>query len=332
MSADGTDLQDAPPVEAPAEGKAARPLRRWLLRLRVVVPAVLVMGVGLYVLMSVAVVYGGTRPEHNPFEAYPEDFGLAYEDVSFTPRGENITLRGWLLNGTPGAPYLIFVHGIGDQRTGNDALDIASRLLRDKGYNILLFDLRAEGTSGGGLITAGQKEQLDVLGAYDFVVSRGAEPGRVGLISRSYGAGTSIMAAPREPGIGALVADSPFADAQEFLAQEVARKTPIPKAVVSTLVPGARFFADLLYGIHLGDLKPERAVSKITYPILIIHGEADERVPVEQGRRVYAAAPAGSELWTLPGVTHCQAFQTQPDEYIRRVEAYLETRFETLTP
>jgi hypothetical protein len=39
--------------------------------------------------------------------------------VSFTPRHEGLQLRGWLFRGSPGGPYLIFVHGIGDQRTGN---------------------------------------------------------------------------------------------------------------------------------------------------------------------------------------------------------------------
>ncbi len=123
-----------------------------------------------------------------PLRLSRADFNLQYEDVSFTPRGGSLTLRGWLLPGSPQAPYLIFVHGIGDQRTGNHALDLASRLVKDDGYNVLLFDLRAQGLSDGNRVTAGQEERYDVLGAYDFLLSRGAQPGRVGLIGRSYGA------------------------------------------------------------------------------------------------------------------------------------------------
>lgn len=297
-------------------------------RLKVLVPALALVVLVLYLGISLAMVYGATRPERNPFEAAPEEYGLTYEDVSFPPRDGSLTLRGWLLQGAPGAPYLIFVHGIGDQRTGNDALDLASRLVRGDGYNVLLFDLRAQGTSDGSYVSAGQFERYDVLGAYDFLLSRGAKPGEVGLIGRSYGAATSIMAAALEPGIAAVVADSPFADVRDRIVKETARKTPIPEGLVPVFLPPATLFADLLYDIDLNNLQPERDVAKLDYPVLIIHGEADTRVPPEEGRRVYEAAPAGSQWWSLPGVTHAQGFQTNPDEYVRRVAAYLSTRFD----
>jgi dipeptidyl aminopeptidase/acylaminoacyl peptidase len=282
---------------------------------------------GVYLLLAFALVYGATRAERNPFEAHPHDFGLRFEEVSFEPRDGELTLRGWFLEGSAGAPHLIFVHGIGDQRTGNRSLELAARLVKDAGYNVLVFDLRAQGTSDGDIVTAGEFEQDDVLGAYDYLLSQGATPGRIGLIGRSYGAAIAIMAASREPGIAAVVADSPFADVQDLLAQETARKTPMPKWLVSFFMPPARLFADLLYDIHLGDLKPEKDVAQLQYPVLIIHGETDERIPVEQGRRVYEAAPAGSELWILPEVEHADGFPEQPDEYVRRVTMYLIARF-----
>jgi fermentation-respiration switch protein FrsA (DUF1100 family) len=135
------------------------------------------------------------------------------------------------------------------------------------------------------------------------------------------------MAAAREPGIAAVVADSPFADVHDLLAQEVARKTPLPESLVGIFLPPARLFADVLYDVHLDDLKPERDVRELVYPVLIIHGEADERIPVEHGRRVFASSPPGSELWTVPGVEHGDAFIEQPDEYVQRVTFYLATRF-----
>jgi hypothetical protein len=96
---------------------------------------------------------------------------------------------------------------------------------------------------------------------------------------------------------------------------------------VRIFLPPADLFADLLYDIHLDDLKPERDVAKLEYPILVVHGEADERIPISEGRRVHAAAPAGSQFWTLPGVSHADAFPTHPEEYLQRVRAYLGDRF-----
>lgn len=279
-----------------------------------------------YLLVSLAIVFGATRAEREAFQGQPEDHSLAYEKVTFPPRGGDLPLRGWLLEGDEAAPFLIFVHGLGGQRTGNAALEIASRLIGEGRYNILLFDLRAHGTSGGSRVTAGDSERADVLGAYDFLLGRGAREGRIGLIGFSFGAGLALMAAASEPGFAAVVADSPFADAGDLLAQETARKTPVPESVAPIFLPAASVFAGLLYGIDLGDVKPERDAALLDYPVLLIHGEADTRIPVSHGERVLGAAPAGSRIWKLPGVDHVDAFFEQPDEYVRRVREYLAER------
>jgi pimeloyl-ACP methyl ester carboxylesterase len=269
-------------------------------------------------------VYEATEPAPpRPFEAQPADYGLVYEDVSFTPRDGQLQLRGWLMAGLNGAPYLIFVHGIDSQRTNAGATELAARLVREAGYSVLMFDLRAHGASEGDHVTAGDLERYDVLGAYDFLLSRGAQPGRIGLVGQSYGAGIAIMAAALEPGIAAVVADSPFSSVEAKAAHEIALRTPIPEWSVPIFLPPARLFAGLLYGIELGELSPERDVSGLAYPVLLIHGEADTRTPVWQARRVYEAAPPGSQLWTLPGVAHTGAFPAHPDEYLQRVLSYL---------
>lgn len=282
----------------------------------------------LYLVLAWFLVYSSTRAEkRKPFEQFPQDFGLQFEEVTFTPRDGSLKLSGWLMPGAPDAPWLIFVHGINSQRTNAKAVELASRLVTDDGYNVLMFDLRAHGTSEGDSVTAGQKERYDVLGAYDFAVSRGAVPGRIGLVGQSYGAGLAIMAASLEPGVVAVVADSPFSSVEEKAAVEVAIRTPIPEWAVSVFMPASRVFADLLYGIELGNLQPVKDVAQLQYPVLIVHGEADTRTPVSQGRKIYENAPPGSEIWTPPGVEHTKAFEMLPDKYLEHVRAYFGARF-----
>ncbi len=216
-------------------------MRTWF-RVRIGVSMALGVALTAYVLVALAIVYGATRAEREPFEAIPEDYGLNYEPIMFLSRDGDVSLRGWLLEGSQDGPFLVFVHGVGSQRTGDGAMEIAARLVQDGGYNVLLFDLRAHGESGGGRVTAGDSEREDVLGAYDAVVSHGAEPGRVGLIGFSFGAGLAIMSAAEETGIAAVVADSPFADVGDLLAQETARTTPIPKTLAPIFLPAASLF------------------------------------------------------------------------------------------
>src|SRR5262245_48607938 len=117
-------------------------------RLVFIVPFAMLMLVVLYLVAAFFMVYAATKPQaRKPFEQRPEDFNLAYEEVSFKPRGGDLTLRGWFLPGQPESPWLIFVHGINSQRTNSKAVELAARLVVESGYNVLIFDLRAHGTS-----------------------------------------------------------------------------------------------------------------------------------------------------------------------------------------
>ena len=82
-----------------------------------------------------------------------------------------------------------------------------------------------------------------------------------------------------------------------------------------------------IYGIDIGALAPERAVTQLDYPVLVIHGIADERVPWQQGQRVVVAAKEGTSIWLVPGSDHVDAFLVQPDEYVRKVSAYFDQQF-----
>ena len=71
---------------------------------------------------------------------------------------------------------------------------------------------------------------------------------------------------------------------------------------------------------------PQEAVKGLSYPILVIHGEGDSRIPFEHGVKVHEAAPEGSSIWLVPDVEHVDAFLTYPDEYMDRIMTYYEAR------
>ncbi len=291
------------------------------------IPVVLVLLILAYGLISFLIASGVTKAERKDQEDNPAAHGLEFEEVTFLSRKGDVNLGGWYIADNEDGPTLIFVHGIGSNRSDNDAVELAARLV-ERGFDVLLFDLRAHGTSGGDQVTGGQFERLDALGAFDFLVERGVQPEDIGLLGFSMGAGTSLLAAADEPEIRALVVDSPYARATELIAQETARKTIFPQWVVPVFIPTTRLMAHRLFGIDLGFLVPEDAAAKLSYPILVIHGTADTRIPTEHGERVYAAAPAGSEIWLVPGVDHVDAFKEYPDEYVDRLTGYFEERLD----
>jgi fermentation-respiration switch protein FrsA (DUF1100 family) len=70
--------------------------------------------------------------------------------------------------------------------------------------------------------------------------------------------------------------------------------------------------------------------------LLIIHGEEDPYVSVEDVRRLYEQAGEPKELWIAPGAGHRRVDQVYPDEYRDRVlgffDRYLATAMEGERP
>jgi fermentation-respiration switch protein FrsA (DUF1100 family) len=56
----------------------------------------------------------------------------------------------------------------------------------------------------------------------------------------------------------------------------------------------------------------------------IIHGELDGLILAENSRRLYAAAREPMELYILPNAGHGGFLQAAPEEYPRRILAFLE--------
>ena len=297
--------------------------------------AIALLLTGVYAYVSYAMASSVTTPDRSVADQYPEQFGLHYEEVTFPPRGDkwaDVALRGWLIGEGVPADHgdrftVLLVHGLNSNRAGDNALALADRLY-DLGYSVLLFELRGHGESDGDQVAAGYLERWDVLGAYDFLVERGVPPERIGVLGNSMGGATALLAVAEEPGIGALVVDSAFADLRDMIAQETARTTVFPEWMVPLFIPGMSLLSSLLYGIDIGAVVPERAAATLDYPILIIHGDADTRIPVGQGVRIHASSPAGSEVWLVPGSDHVDSFLDSPDEYVRRIDAYFRSQLQ----
>ena len=287
--------------------------------------ALIVGLVGVYVWVSYRMAADLTMAERTELEGTPADFGHVYEPVRFMSRRGDVMLDGWYMAGRGGMPVIVLVHGIGSNRTGGDMTDLAC-ILSDRGYGVLMFDLRGHGESGDGVMSGGWHERMDVLGAIDYLLGRGVPSDSIGLLGFSLGAATCALAAAEEPRVRAAVLDCPFARASELIQSEAELRTPLPGWVALLFKPLALLLAGRLYDIDVRAVAPEDAVAKLDYPILVIVTPDDDRVPPEHGVRVHEAAKEGSELWMVEDVEHCGAFTEHRDEYVERVCDYFESR------
>ena len=69
----------------------------------------------------------------------------------------------------------------------------------------------------------------------------------------------------------------------------------------------------------------EGKVSRLAVPLLVLHGEKDELVPISQGRRVYEAAPGPKRFYPIPGAGHNDTYLVGGGAYWDAVRDFLET-------
>jgi fermentation-respiration switch protein FrsA (DUF1100 family) len=261
--------------------------------------------------------YVRLHPARVPLDDDPARHGLAYRQVSFASPLDDTRLSGWYLPSPhPTGRAVVVAHGIDSNRLqAGITLRLAPALVA-AGFDVLAFDLRGAGESGGGTVTFGASEQWDVLGAVEQARALGAE--RVGVLGFSLGAASALLAAARSPAIDAVVADSAFANAGDALSHELQRYYRLPAPLASYALLHYR----LVSGTDPFDVAPEEVIAGIApRPVLLISGSDDETVPPSNSERLLAAAgsPATVQRWLVPGGGHTTSYLAAPAEYQRRI-------------
>jgi len=291
---------------------------KWFLRIGL--PLIIVVVVA-FLGISVFLGHSMTAVERVPIEGNPALLGLSYEEVSFPSVDNGLTLHGWYLPVQDSESVIIMIHGADGNRADSSIgmLEIASGLV-EHGYNVLMFDLRGHGESEGNRMSAGFYEKRDLLGAVDYVKGRGFE--RTGVLGFSVGAATALTGTAESDDIDAVVADSSFADLKEMMEPEFSKRTKFPKFFLGPLL----FMVKIMYGVDFNAIKPVESVPRIEpRPILFIHGELDDTVPLEHAYRLRDASQnPESQLWVVPEAGHVRAYITHPEEYISRITAFFD--------
>ncbi len=299
----------------------ARPFpgRRLAIRLAL---AIILLVVLIYAAVSLGMAYQLTLGNHKPLGADGSIVETPFENVSFPSRVDAITLRGWLFR----APSLtgrsaVIVHGFRQNRVNADldAVDLSKSLLAH-GYDVLLFDLRSCGTSSGDRFTLGTLEPRDLLGAYDFLLRRHYSPGKMAIIGDSEGAATVIGAAKDLGAVGALVADSSFAELKPIIDMHLPQNTSLPPI----FFPGGEIASEL-FGLDpfLRPVDEIRALPSRAF--LFFHGSADGYVPLSHARELKdASANPESELVIVTGADHVKSYRTNPTLYLARLYQFLD--------
>ena len=247
------------------------------------------VGCGLAVVLLALAWAGQRRLMYFPFGRVPTPASVGLtnaEAVTFTS-ADGVVLGGWFVPATtsPGAAAawtMVVFNGNAGNRAYRAALALA---FRTHGVSLLLFDYRGYGDSGGSPHERGLA--LDSRAARHYLLTRpDVDASRLVYFGESLGAAVAVELATEHPP-SALVLRSPFTSMVD-----VAR-------VHYPILPVGLLLRDRFASIE--------RIADIRAPLLIIAGDRDSIVPLDQSRRLYDAATSPKQYLVIEGADHNDA-------------------------
>jgi fermentation-respiration switch protein FrsA (DUF1100 family) len=245
--------------------------------------------------------------------------GIEVQDVSITSF-DSTRLNGWWIEASKDAPTIVILHGVKNNRT--DVLR-AALVLRREGFNILMFDGRGHGDSGGRYVTYGFFERRDVESVLQWLVEeKGVRKDAIGLAGESMGAAIALQVAAANPWISAVWVDSPFASLKRIAAEFASRATHLPTSVLSPLLWTTIRVANYRGKFDVEMVDPLALAAQINSPVFIVHGTADKLIEPSHSISIYEALSGRKELWLVEGARHARAVRHVRREYSERIRRF----------
>ena len=226
----------------------------------------------------------------------PASFGLAYRDVWFQA-DDGVRLHGWLI---PGARPTTLLWSHGNAGNIGHRLDNIREIHQRLGIGVFIFDYRGYGQSEGSPTEAGLYR--DARAAREALVRDAGVPSeRIVYFGRSLGAAVALELALAHPPRG-LILESPFLSVQ---------------AMANRTLPGSGY----LFKSRFDSLA---RIGRLRAPLLILHGDADEVVPYEHGRRLWEAASEPKAFYTIDRARHNDTYLVGGREYWEAWRQFLD--------
>ena len=219
----------------------------------------------------------------DPTRVAPEAAGLnGVKEIELTVADGTI-LVAWRVPARDDEPTIIYFHG-----NGANAASRAPKIqkIREQGFGVFYLNNRGYGGSGG---RPTEKDNVaDAIAAYDYLIGLGVPAGKIVAYGESLGSGQAVrLAAVRL--VAAVVLEAPL---------------------TSTVDVARRTYFWLPIGLLITDkYSNEHNIRSVTAPVLILHGEQDDVIPVEMGLRDYRAANEPKRIELFPQGTHDNLFE-----------------------
>lgn len=219
---------------------------------------------------------------------------------------------------------MVLVHGI--ESNYHEVLNSAFNYL-ENGYNVVVYNQRNTGLTGGTDYTFGLHERYDLDEVVNYTTSKYSD-GLLGVHGFSMGAGTSAMHTElneEKKNVDFYILDAPYHTMESAINLGIVGED-VPLIPVKYAEWAANLVIKSKAGFAFDEVEPYKAVENITVPVMLIHGTDDKTTAPESSKIIYDTIPhENKELWMVEGLAHCVADNEIPDEYFSRIYGFIDS-------
>lgn len=252
--------------------------------------------------------------KRKPLDVWPDQYKLPFENVYFKTE-DGVQIKGWFLPNPSSDKTIILMHGWGMNR--GDVFK-NTYFLHDLGYNLMYFDFRALGESGGTISSIGYLEVKDLQAAIQFLKdTRPFACEKIGLYGLSMGGMVAICEAAQNPEIKCVVAEASYYSFRRVVSRWAWVHNKVP---YFPLMPIVLHYMRRNLAANPERYSPKYNIPKIApRPVFIIHGRYDNLVPAAQAKMLFKCAGEPKEIWLVPGAKHNKCAEVGGYEYKQRL-------------
>ena len=230
----------------------------------------------------------------------PDAFNQRVRDVAVVEAAEPVVVQA----GTVGERLLILLRFFTVEGDTHGMWSVG----RLPGLNILLLDARNHGRSDSASFSSLPRFAEDAGTVVDWVKAHGSDPyKRVALLGHSVGAGAVLFEASRRDDIAAVISIAAFAH-PEWLMRRYLARFRLPGFCTSWILR----YVEWVIGHRYTDIAPMNTACRVQCPILLVHGTADETVPLTDARAIQNHCSGKKpELLLIEGGTHDSVEQVE---------------------
>lgn len=247
----------------------------------------------------------------------------SFERVEFR-NSKGLSLVGDLYR-SKSSTGIIIVHGLGSDRHGSRGkFDKLAQDLNKNKHNVLAFDFSGNGESEGDTINV-LTEVGDLADAIRFLKDKGVN--QLGLVGSSFGGWVSSMVYPEfTEDIKSIVLWAPVTNKMQSSESHYSQdqQQEVEDTGKMTLVDETKKRKKMIVEGQVfkiwNNIDQQVLLSPIKIPVLIIHGDQDERIPYQDSEMAMQYLPIGSDLAIVKGADHSCSDPEYLGQFIKRTK------------